>query len=366
MTLSGGSKAFLVVLVVAVGAVLWFLNYAGGTLEADPDLPSEPKEFEVPRGITRSELSGLLEDEGIVQNSTTFDAFARSDGFFETLEAGTYQLATNMSADEVASVFREGPAGVEEISFTVEEGLSQVLTLERLAEQFTAYEIADFQAVLDQTVDAGEGGGPLTLPEPVPAPSSFGPDVRYPFEGVLFPETYRVANDATPQQVLQRMVDQLQLELGVIAPEERQRLRQRDLDVYDAMIIASLIERETRVDEERPLVASVIYNRLDEGMPLQIDATVLYALGRWKERVLFEDTEVDSPYNTYNVAGLPPTPISGFGSASLEAALNPADTTFRYYVLTPACDGEHVFADTLDEHNVNVAEFRAANGCREQ
>ena len=99
-------------------------------------------------------------------------------------------------------------------------------------------------------------------------------------------------------------------------------------------------------------------------MRLQIDATVLYARGEHTERVLIADTEIDSPYNTYQVDGLPPTPISGFGAASLRSAFDPADVTFRYYVLDPACDGSHVFADTLDQHNVNVAAFRNAGGCR--
>jgi UPF0755 protein len=108
----------------------------------------------------------------------------------------------------------------------------------------------------------------------------------------------------------------------------------------------------------------VIANRLEGNMRLQIDATVLYARGEHTERVLIEDTEIDSPYNTYMVDGLPPTPISGFGAASLRAAYAPSDVTYLYYVLDPACDGSHVFADTLDEHNVNVAAFRAAGGCQ--
>ena len=364
MTLSGGSKAFLVLLVLVAGGVLWFLDTSQESLEADPDLPSDPVTFEVPLGISRGELSELLEDEGVVRDANTFELYARSTGFFPTLEAGTYDLATNMSAEEVVQVFQDGPASVQELAFTVEEGLSQELTLERLAEQFDEYDLADFQAVLDEQLDAGDGEGPLTLPRVTPDLNALGPDVRYPFEGLLFPETYRVEVGATPARVLQRMVDQLALQLDVIAPSEREFLDAAGLSIYDAMIVASLIERETRVDAEREQVASVIYNRLDDEQMLQIDATVLYALGEWRERVLFEDTEVDSPYNTYNVAGLPPTPISGFGEASFRAALNPAETTFRYYVLTPECDGSHVFAETLDEHNSNVAAFREVGGCR--
>lgn len=364
MQLSTGSKVFLGVLALLVVGVLGFLQWANAQLEPEEGVPTEPVTFQVDLGIGRSELAQQLEDANVIRNATSFDLYARQDGFFSTLAAGTYQLETNMSADEVIAVFRAGPEGPDEAEFRVEEGLSQVLTLERIAEQFDDIEVADLEAVLAARLDAGENaGGVLQIPDILPDPSTLGPEVRYPFEGLLFPETYRVSADAGPQEILQRMVNQLAGELDLLSPDERAFLEERGLTVYDAMTIASLIERETRVDSEREIVSSVIHNRLQDGMALQIDATVLYALGQWKERVLTADTEVESPYNTYQVAGLPPTPISGFGAASLAAALNPADTDFRYYVLTPECDGSHVFAETLDGHNANVAEFRAAGNC---
>lgn len=366
MELSTGSKVFIGVLGVLVVGVLGFLQWANSQLEPEEGVESVPVTFEVELGTGRSELSQQLEDADIIRSATSFDLYARQDGFFSTLEAGTYQLRTNMSAEEVVEAFRAGPERPDEDEFRIEEGLSQVLTLERIAEQFEEISVADLEAVLAARLDAGENAeGTLQVPEQLPEPSSFGPEVRYPFEGLLFPETYRVEAGSSPQAILQRTVDQLVGELELISPGERQFLDERGLTTYDAMVIASLIERETRVDAEREQVASVIYNRLDEGMPLQIDATVLYALGQWKERVLTEDTTVESPYNTYQVQGLPPTPISGFGRASLRAALNPAETDFRYYVLTEECDGSHVFAETLEQHNANVAVFRAAGGCRD-
>lgn len=367
MELSTGSKVFIGVLVVLVVGVLGLLQWANAQLEPEEGIESVPVSFEVEMGTSRSQLAQQLEDADIIRDASTFDLYARQDGFFSSLEAGTYELETGMSADEVIEVFRAGPARADETEFRIEEGLSQVLTVERIAAQFEDITEADLEAVLNARLDAGENAdGVLRIPQQLPEPSSFGPEVRYPFEGLLFPETYRVEVGATPQRVLQRTIDQLESELEVISPEEQQFLEDRGLSVYDAMVVASLIERETRVDDEREQVASVIYNRLDAEMALQIDATVLYALGRWKERVLTEDTTVESPYNTYQVQGLPPTPISGFGRASLRAALNPAETDFVYYVLTPECDGSHVFAETLDQHNANVAEFRAAGGCRDE
>ncbi len=360
MELSRGSKVFLVVLALLSMAAFGGLRWANSQLEAEPDGPQEPVSFEVERGVGRSELSEQLEAAGVVRRASSFDLYARSDGFYSTLAAGTYELTTNMAAEDVVAVFRAGPKKAPETSFRVEEGLSQVLTLERIAEQFDDITVADLESVLAAQLD---GQAPLVLPEGLPDPAGFGPEVRYPFEGLLFPETYNVPAGANAVTVLQRMVTQLDRQLQLISDDERTALAERGLDVYDAMVIASLVERETRVDSERETVASVIYNRIDAGMRLQIDATVLYALGQWKERVLNEDTNVDSPYNTYGVDGLPPTPISGFGAASLQAALNPATTTHTYYVLTPECDGQHVFAATLAEHNRNVAEFRAAGNC---
>ena len=367
MELSTGSKVFLGTLAVLAIAVVGFLQWANTQLEPEEGVESVPVTFVVERGISRGELSQQLEVAEIVRDATTFDLYARQDGFFSSLSAGTYQLRTNMSANEVAEAFRAGPQQGEESQFRIEEGLSQVLTLERIAAQFDDITVADLEAVLDARLDAGENAeGVLQAPSDLPDPASHGPEVRYPFEGLFFPETYRIANDASAQQVLQRTINQLASRLELLSDEELATLQDKGLTLYEAMVIASLVERETRVDAERAQVASVIYNRLEAGMPLQIDATVLYALGQWKERVLNEDTTIESPYNTYQVPELPPTPISGFGVASLEATLNPADTPFRYYVLTPSCDGSHVFAETLDEHNANVAEFRAAGNCLDE
>lgn len=365
MALSTGSRVTLGVIVLLVAGVLAALGWANSQIDGS-DGPEAGQEvaFQVELGTSLPDLAAQLEADGVIRNATAFRAVARVDGFYETLEAGDYELETGMAADEVIAVFRAGARRAEEQQFRVEEGLSQVLTIERIAEQFVDINEQDLRDVLDARLEAGANvEGVLQLPENLPEVSELGPDVRYPFEGLLFPETYRVAAEASAQDLLQRMVDQLVGNLDGLTDEQLAFLDERGLTVYDAMTIASLIERETRVDSERAMVASVIYNRLEVGMALQIDATVLYALGEWKSRVLTADTEFDSPYNTYVVNGLPPTPISGFGRASLEAALAPADTDFRFYVLKPSCDGSHEFAEDLDGHNRNVAEFRAAGNC---
>jgi UPF0755 protein len=137
----------------------------------------------------------------------------------------------------------------------------------------------------------------------------------------------------------------------------RDQIHANDLPLDKIIILASLIEREARVPEDRPLISAVIRNRLQRHMLLQIDASVLYALGHHKEQVLLTDLKVDSPYNTYRYAGLPPGPICSPGLDSIKAALNPARVNYLYYVARP--DGRHIFSTTLSEHNANVKKARA-------
>lgn len=363
--LSTGSKVFLVFLVLILGGVgggLWYVNQQ---LAGEPG-PGDPVTVQVERGANAASIGQQLASEDVVRNALAFRLVARSRSLDANLAAGTYELETGMSVDEAIDALLGGPQLPEAMRFTVPEGLSVELTLETLDEQFPQYSQEDFRAVLDERINAGgNADGVLQLPGWVPDLQSFPAEVRYPFEGLLFPETYEVFADAPPQRILQRMIDQL-AEVTAAVPEEAvAAAEERGISRYDGLILASLIERETRVDDERDAVSGVIYNRLERGMPLQIDATVLYALGKWKERVLTEDTNVESPYNTYENQGLPPTPISGAGQAAIMAAFQPADNPFVYYVLAPACDGSHQFAETLDQHNANVAEFRDSGRCQE-
>jgi UPF0755 protein len=257
-----------------------------------------------------------------------------------------------MSVDEAIDALLGGPHARETFRFTVQEGLTVEQTLARLAEQ-SPYSVDEYREVLDE--------GVLTLPDWVPPLDEFGPDVREPYEGLLFPETYEMFSEATPQDVLQRMIDQLARVAESIPQEQVEAKAEAGYDLYQGLVAASLIERETRVDDERPVVSGVIANRLEAGIPLQIDATCLYALGEHRERVLQADCEVESPYNTYLIQGLPPTPISGVGRASIEAFFAPEETDFIYYVLSADCSGRHEFSRTLDEHNRKVAEFRQSD-----
>lgn len=314
--------------------------------------------YTIEQGQSFRAVSDDLQVLSIVRSSGRLRSLV-DDALARGLRPGTYTFRTGSDYVTVLDVLAQGPDTpllADTRRFTVQEGLTVAQTLERLAQHFEAFELAAFQTVLDERVAAGANvEGVLRLPEWFPEPAD-APDNVFAFEGVFMPQTYDVELDATPLFILQRMVDQLEREFAVHSVQ--------DADRYRLLTIASLIERETRIDTERPVVAGVIANRLALPMRLQIDATVVFALGGGpRQRVLFTDLEIDSPYNTYRYDGLPPGPIAGVSAASLAAAVNPQTVTYFYYVLDPVCDGTHRFADTLNQHNQHVAAFRQAGRC---
>lgn len=364
MALSTGSKVFLIILVVVFSAIGGGLYYVNDQINGVPG-EGDPVTIEVPASATASSIGELLVEQGVVKNALAFRLIAKSRDLDRGLQAGSYELETGMSIDDAISVLLQGPAKPDQLRFRVEEGLPVVTILERLDAQFEQFSAADFRAVLNARREAGQNGdGLLRLPEWLPDLNSFGPEVREPYEGILFPNTYDVFEDATPLDILQKMVDLLDDTVASIPEEQKAAAEARGLSTYDILTIASLIERETRVDAERAKVSGVIANRLANEQILQIDATVLYARGEHTQRVLTSDTEIDDPYNTYKYAGLPPTPISNMGIASIRAAFSPEEHDLLYYVVAPECDGTHRFATSLDEHNRNVAAFREAGRCQ--
>jgi len=213
---------------------------------------------------------------------------------------------------------------------TVPEGLTIKQTAEKVAEQTEgAVTAVEFEAA------AKEGGYDYGFLE-----GSGGN-----LEGFLFPKTYEVTEVETGRDVVVKMLDQFGKETGTL---DWERAQAYNLTRYDILIIASMVEKEAKFPEERPIIASVIYNRLKAGMKLQICATVHYALGAWKPELTYSDLEVDSPYNTYKVSGLPPGPICNPGFESIRAALYPEETDYLYYLLTSP-EGRHSFTADYEQ-----------------
>lgn len=362
--LSRGSRWFLgvvVLLFVGAAAALYLIDSRIQPLFTDDVEAGQPVELEVAPGTSVRAVGEQLEELGVVRSALRFRLDAESADLAASLRPGTFALETGMSNADAIDVLAAGPTGgLGGTRFTVPEGLTIAQTIARLDAQFDDLDADDFRDVLDARLAAGSNvDGVLQLPEWFPEPSERGDDVLEPFEGVLFPQTYDVGDGADALQVLQRMVDQLVRVADRLEDADLAALEERGLTRYEGLIVASLVERETRVDAEREQVSGVIAGRRRDGMRLDIDATAQYAAGDPSLEIAADvDTSIDSPYNTYRIDGLPPTPIAGVGEASFFAAHRPADTDARYYVLDPACDGSHRFAATLDEHNRNVRAFR--------
>jgi UPF0755 protein len=311
---------FLAAVAVAGGA---YYNWATGASG-----PREKVELLIPTGATGAEVAELLEERDVIRSTFVFNLIARFRGFGGGFQAGKYDnLTTNMTVDQALDALEQGPL-VESVSATFPEGyrLEEVAT--RAADQLGISRKAFLKAARS---------GTYSLPPYLPGEARS-------IEGFLFPNTYDFLKDVEAKDVVGRLLDEFQEQASTMPWDQTDML---GVSPYEIVIIASMIEREARVPEDRPRIARVIYNRLDQGMALEIDATVQYALGDW-EPILIADREVDSPYNTYLHAGLPPTPIASPGRASLEAALAPADGPWLYYVVIDA-QGHHAFTDSYQE-----------------
>jgi UPF0755 protein len=237
-----------------------------------------------------------------------------------------------MAYDEVIATLLVGPP-LEYTTVTIPEGF----TIEQMAVRFE--ESCGIPSVEFTSLALGQA---MTFADEHP----YLADVyNGSLEGYLFPKTYRVVNGSDAADVIGMMLDQFDAELATV---DLTQATGRGLSLNGFVTLASMVEREARVSDERPLVASVIYNRLDRGMRLEIDATIEYVIKKNRPRLLNRDLEIDSPFNTYRNAGLPPGPIASPGLASLAAVAAPAETNYLYYVLT-STDGSHTFTETYEE-----------------
>lgn len=345
----------LVVIVVLIGVVFVvgrdFAENLAVEVSPDPDeagvATGRETDVAIPAGASARAIAILLEQEGVVEDAGAFELSVRRSGQASELKAGRYTLVSGAAYDSLIEALVAGPTPVEVYRVRVVEGLDIESMLVTLAEQ-TPFTVAQMRATL-------LNGSVISSYLPKADTLEDVAEIAR-WEGLLFPDTYEFRADATADEVLQRLARTLETRIEEI---DWTAFDETELTRYDALIIASLIEREAKLDEDRPLISSVIHNRLREGILLQVDATVIYAIGENRGRVLESDLEIDSPYNTYRVVGLPPTPIGGVRLASIEAAANPADTEFQYYVLADL-SGKHGFSVTLEEHNEKVAAAREA------
>lgn len=331
---SGGRR-----LLTALAVIIAVLVLAGGALYVwvqrqidPPGAAGEEIELEVASGSTTEDIGELLADNDVITSSTVWNYWTRL-GDKGPFQAGIYVFQVNSSFDEAVAVLDDGPRPPENDRITIPEGLTVAEIVPRLADPELGLERWSQEAV-QAALDSGE------------IRSQFQPADQPSMEGMLFPETYEVEDETDERSFIQRMVTQLDETL--ISLEVETKAAALGITPYEAVIIASLIEEEARVPGDRTKISRVIHNRLEQGIPLGIDATNRYEAeiaGRSRDDIDFDS---DSPYNTRRVQGLPPTPIASAGLASLDAALNPEPGDWLYYVLADA-EGNHTFAVTNQE-----------------
>jgi len=300
-----------------------------------------PVLVEIPSGATSPQIALILEENEVVRSATLFHAYVRLRRADRDLKAGTYMLETGSSMRRALRSLRLGT--VETVAMTIPEGFQIAEMVGRIADitGSTPEEVLDLLRADD-------------LPERYELP---GPTL----EGYLFPDTYRFARGVPLSEVVDAMVERYQ---EVWSPERRALLEASDMTEREVVTLASIIQAEARRVSEMERISGVYHNRLREGWLLQADPTVIYALGGYRERLLYAaiDSVRDNPYNTYANPGLPPGPISSPGVRAIDAALQPEDHDFMFFVAWP--DGYHIFTETLAEHNAakeDARQERASN-----
>lgn len=293
--------------------------------------------FKVKEGESLNGLFERLNNENVLRSSFFSKIYIKFNNVEESIKPGTYTVNSDISFNDFLSVLTDGK--VSDYKITFPEGY----TVEDIAKKLEESKVC--------TKDEF-----LKVVKEYPLPSYIKPnnERKYELEGFLFPDTYAIPKGTTPKQIIEMMlnrfegvISEIQSELGITIPKE-------EYEKY--VIVASMVEKEARDDSERAEIASVIYNRLQKGMPLQIDATVLYALGEHKDTVLYKDLKVDSPYNTYKIKGLPVGPICNPGKPSLLAAIKPAKTDYIYYLLNPS-NNKHYFTNNYEDFLAKKKKF---------
>lgn len=360
----------LVAVVGTVGSVLWFFTHSpsgsagvslslcglsspddlligtyldanAGELERPAGRDDSPVVFTIEPGETVAEIADRLEEEGLVSDAQLFRRYAQYHSLDAGIEAGEFTLRQTMTIPEIAQSLQRGLRPEQVV--TIQEGLRLEQVAAVVAEQ-TSIPQDEFLTLV--TTGWREENLAFDFLTHVPPTATL--------EGFLFPETYLLPEDATAGDLLSRMLETFAQR---VTPELRAAAADRGLSLYELITLASIVEREAVLDEERPLIAGVYHNRLESGWLLSACPTVQYGLGDasdWWPALAVKDLELESPYNTYRNPGLPPGPICGPGLASIQASAYPSDTTYYFFLVDcTSNDGSHLFAETEEEHLSN-------------
>ena len=317
-------------LIIAVGAAgcLFFMS--------NIDKPKDPESTEeisvtIPEGTGASAIGSILENNGIINSSLNFKVYLRLNHYEGVMKAGSYTLSPSMDFDQIIAILE----GYETNDFTVT--IPEGLTIEQTAQKLADQGAGTYEGFMDAINNGNFDYGWLK---------------DNPLEGYLMPDTYSIPEGTTEYDIIDMMLQNFESSIVDLYKETDNKITS-NYNLSEVLTAASIIERECSVADERPLVASVIYNRINDNMMLQMCSTVQYLIlketGEVKEVLTYDDTAIDSPYNTYIHYGLPPAPICSPGKACFEAALKPADTDYLFFVLSADLDGTSKFTSDYNE-----------------
>ena len=313
---------------ILAATILSFGAIIGWILTQPVSSKGEPVLVRIKTGTPAKVIAEDLEKQQLIKNAIVFRFAAKLQGLENSLQAGEYSISPTMPIEQMLLMMSQGQTAYQQ--FTVPEGYTVDQIAELLAEKQLANPVK-FKALAKNF-----------------APFSYmtaNPNTKYSVEGFLFPDTYRLAKGTAEEELLTMMVKQFDTNL---TPESRQRAAELGLSIREVVVMASLVEKEAKLSEEQPIIAGVFANRVQKNMPLQSCATIQYILGYPKAELTIQDTQISSPYNTYQIMGLPPGPIANPGTAAIKAVLFADKTDYLYFVADK--QGKHHFSNTYEEH----------------
>ncbi|MBS4176249.1 endolytic transglycosylase MltG [Lederbergia citrea] len=332
------------ILILAVGgAALGGYFYIQSALKPVDSDNNKLTDVEVPIGSSTTSIGKLLEKKGIIKNATIFKYYVKFNNI-SGFQAGNYSLTPSMTLDEITDTLQTGKMAREAVfKLTIPEGLQ----LDQISTIIAKNIDMSSKEILEKLNDPDTIAKLMKKYPDLLTKDILDKNIKRPLEGYLYPATYSFY-EKNPS--LDAILDVMLSQTRKVVAKYTDAMTEKEMDIHQLLTFASLIEKEATKKADRNQISSVFYNRIEQNMPLQTDPTVLYALGEHKTRTLYKDLEVDSPYNTYKIQGLPPGPIANAGESSIEAALNPADSDYLYFLAEHGTGKVH-YAKTLEEHN---------------
>lgn len=316
---------------VLLSAAAGYLYYNNGLESASGNEAAFSKQIVIPKGSSVRTVAGILKSENLIKDSLVFELYCKLNKTADKMKAGKYSISSSMNMPEIVDVIASGKALIDTVKFTIPEGYNQ----EQIAEKLNSLGVVS-QESIQAAITADDYD--YEFIEQIPERENR-------LEGYLFPDTYEIYRDTSAEAIIDKLLQRFD---SVFKEEYRNRARELNMSMDQIITLASIIEREAKLDSERKTISGVFHNRLKKNMMLQSCATVQYLLKEQKEVLTYKDLEIESPYNTYKYAGLPPGPIASPGLKSIEAALYPEDTEYLYFFAKD--DGSHVFSKTYNEH----------------